>query len=131
MESTVFLLKGCVGVHAPGRARGQGWGRPQSCCKGSENTPAYTHSQEPAPILLQGSLGAHAAAAERAGSLGARAPLLERPASGSMMPGSFGGLPTRFTVTTGETFVLPPPPSAALPLPPAAGFQPPAGKVGL
>ena len=78
---------------------------------------------------LQGSLGAHAAA-ERAGSLGGRGPMLERPASGSMVPGSFGGLPTRFTVTTGETFVLPPAPSAAAPRPPGSSFQPPAGKVG-
>lgn len=98
-------------------------------CKSLKCTLADKSSHEPARAALQGSLGAHAAA-ERAGSLGGRAPLLERPASGSMMPGSFGGLPTRFTVTTGETFVLPPPPSAAAPRPPASGFQPPAGKVG-
>ena len=100
------------------------------CCKRLKCTLADSSPHEPARAALQGSLGAHAAA-ERAGSLGGRGPLLERPASGSMLPGSFGGLPTRFTVTTGETFVLPPPPSAAAPRPPAAGFQPPAGKVGL
>jgi len=60
------------------------------------------------------------AAAVRAASLGGRPAPLERPHSGSGLAGSYGGMPTRFTVTTGETFSLPPPPCAPGPSPPAA-----------
>ncbi|KAK9825844.1 hypothetical protein WJX81_002837 [Elliptochloris bilobata] len=93
--------------------------------QGALDAVASTGACEPGSLQgAQGGLGA-SSAAERAASLGMRAAVLDRPASGSAMPGSFGGLPTRFTVTTGETFVLPPPPGAALPPPHAEGLQPP------
>ena len=75
----------------------------------------------------QSGLGAHGAV-ERAGSMGGRPAGMERPASSGAMPASFEGLPTRFTVTTGDTFVLPPPPGPGPPR--AVDFQPPAGTVG-
>lgn len=79
------------------------------------------------PSCRQSGLGPHGAV-ERAGSMGGRPMGMERPASSGAMPASFEGLPTRFTVTTGETFVLPPPPGPGLPR--AADFQPPVGTVG-
>jgi len=94
-------------------------GRTTRAPASSHSLGQRTHRTQAACPDPAGAQAGHAAAA-RAASLGGRPPPLERPHSGSGAAGSYGGMPTRFTVTTGETFALPPPPCAPGPSPPAA-----------